>query len=270
MKRWIIIAVLCALPCIARVHYTRVWRAPAVSAVTDPNLHIWLEFSDETACGNGDYQDSSIYNNDGTQAVANSRATWTNDSGGALKFDTDDYLTANSLVTELQTNTVGTISCWVKHSSTNGPSTYQVYIGATDSGDALSFLMLYYDETLSRGYTAFCYENGAHKYNTGFTGAPTGDVGTWHHLALVQAGVSPVLYVDGVGPYAIIGATVPSAWFSTVNNLDVAFVGAENSAGWAGYLYGTLDDAKIWNRALTSNEVYTLYMAGSTNGTGTH
>jgi len=42
------------------------------------------------------------------------------------------------------------------------------------------------------------------------------------------------------------------------------------SAGGAEYFTGIIDDVMIFNRVLTSNECYQLYMMGSTNGTGTH
>jgi len=42
------------------------------------------------------------------------------------------------------------------------------------------------------------------------------------------------------------------------------------SSGGSEYFTGIVDDVMVFNRVLTSDECYQLYMMGSTNGTGTH
>ena len=92
MKRWIIIAVLCALPCIARVHYTRVWRAPAVSEAAPAvpvyplggtNLILWMPY-DAGDVVTTNFADRSTAGHNGTSTNA---PVWTNLLGGYCVFD---------------------------------------------------------------------------------------------------------------------------------------------------------------------------------------
>jgi len=76
----------------------------------------------------------------------------------------------------------------------------------------------------------------------------------WHHLAAVGSGASTAFYIDG--------SSVGSATYkSTANIYSVG-----NYAG-GGQQFGTIDDFRVYNRALSPSEITTLYTGGSvTNG----
>jgi len=79
--------------------------------------------------------------------------------------------------------------------------------------------------------------------------APTD--GQWHHLAGVYDGTKAVLYLDGVDK-ATAPVSGPIAW----NNLPVTF--AENAAHRGHRWSGWLDDARLYARALSAEEVKAL------------
>ena len=83
------------------------------------------------------------------------------------------------------------------------------------------------------------------------TTCPAPTDGQWHHLAGVYDGTKAVLYMDGVEK-ASASVAGPIAW----NNLPVTF--AENAASRGHRWSGWLDDARLYTRALSAEELKAL------------
>jgi hypothetical protein len=86
-------------------------------------------------------------------------------------------------------------------------------------------------------------------------GATAVSLGQWNHVALVYDGASRTFYVNGVfagagNAPAISPDTNPSAIGNVVSNNMASF-------------NGLIDELSIYNRALSSNEVNSIYLAGS-------
>ncbi|MBI3267636.1 MAG: protein kinase [Planctomycetes bacterium] len=82
--------------------------------------------------------------------------------------------------------------------------------------------------------------------------APLG-FGQWHHLAGVLSEGNATLYVDGVlrGSKPVVGALM---------GIDaVTLAGISVSGGVNGTLNGSLDEVKVWNRALSAAEIKQLF-----------
>lgn len=80
--------------------------------------------------------------------------------------------------------------------------------------------------------------------------------GQWHHVAVVRRGTTVTFYMDGVAGYS---ATV-SGTFSTGRPV---ILGADNTGGTARLTVdGLLDDVRIYNRALSADEIERLYNFG--------
>lgn len=88
--------------------------------------------------------------------------------------------------------------------------------------------------------------------------------GLWHHVALVRSGVNASMYVDAV---EITNVTMPSV--INVNNTATTQMGRSICACCDGTqsFKGKLDEVAIYTRALSSNEIASIYSAG-TNGLG--
>jgi hypothetical protein len=83
----------------------------------------------------------------------------------------------------------------------------------------------------------------------------------WHLVAVVHdaATMSSQMYVDGVA----IGT--PQASGTAYNNVDVTIGARRNSSsntGWGWAVTGEIDDARIYARELTPEELMALYLAG--------
>lgn len=88
--------------------------------------------------------------------------------------------------------------------------------------------------------------------------------GQWHHVALVRSGVNASMYVDAV---MVTNVTMPSV--INVNNTATTQMGRSICACCDGTqsFNGKLDEVAIYSRALSSNEVASIFSAG-TNGLG--
>lgn len=86
----------------------------------------------------------------------------------------------------------------------------------------------------------------------------TGNVTTgWHHVVMVINGAGvPTAYLDGVsvGSYAGASAVAPSASVG---------IGSSQPNATARYFNGSIDDVRIYNRALPPSDVLALYSAGA-------
>jgi GH25 family lysozyme M1 (1,4-beta-N-acetylmuramidase) len=117
------------------------------------------------------------------------------------------------------------------------------------SGDGANELKLeQYNATHQVGFTIF----GVGDYNFGYT-APQA---AWTHLAFVASGTQMQLYANG----ALMGT------ITTNCPCPRGYIGAGyvNSNGHiVDYLKGGLDEVQVFNRALSSTEINTIYNAGS-------
>ncbi len=92
----------------------------------------------------------------------------------------------------------------------------------------------------------------------GWISSPAGGLtqGIWTHVAGVYDGTSVSLYINGllIGSTPAPGAIVPSA-----NDLNIG----RDPSNSARFFNGLIDEAAIFNRALSAQEIATIYNAGS-------
>ncbi|MHC1769096.1 MAG: LamG domain-containing protein [Verrucomicrobiia bacterium] len=95
-------------------------------------------------------------------------------------------------------------------------------------------------------------------------------VGSWHQYLVTKAGSSYTVYIDGVQKvgtdYMISeGSDTPVVVDGGPSSIQTG-IDASLTIGWAeggGYFQGSLDDIRIYNRALSSEEVQSLYASES-------
>jgi hypothetical protein len=82
----------------------------------------------------------------------------------------------------------------------------------------------------------------------------------WHHMFVVYDGVAGTLkmYVDGVLYRTDYGAPGRTCRKSTGS----VYIGRDLNNAASGYFGGRIDDLRVYGRALTSNEVFTIYNGG--------
>ncbi len=168
--------------------------------------------------------------------------------GQALNFNggVNNYiLLPNSLI---QNNTAITTSMWFKTTISGGMFGYQNGAAGATAANYVPMLYVGTDGKL-RG-----------EYYQGTLNALTssGSVmdGKWHHAVLTGNVNTQSLYLDG----SLVGTLS-----GTITNLDMSFnqIGIAKVSGWPsggnGPFSGAIDDVRIYNRALSAQEVAQLY-----------
>ena len=200
----------------------------------------------------------------GGTAPAWTASGWT---GSALSFDnTDDVATANTYDAIDLTSQL-TLSAWVNLNSTAG--THDVF-GKVITGTNFQYRMAVRNGNnltfeFCDGVLAAC--NSGTNWNAQTTTGANIQAGQWYHLVATydDAADNIVLYINGQ-PYAdsvLNGAPETTPLVSSPNaNILMGL-------SWAGEdTDGIIDDARIYNRALTADEVKQLYLFGLAHGPG--
>lgn len=140
-----------------------------------------------------------------------------------------------------------TISVWIyntglKHST----SDHQSIFLRQGSNFTKTWLLKWNDSSNLRAYT----ENSSYtNYNSDKT-----LLGHWYHLAAVFNDSSASIYVDG----NLVNTNLmskPMSWTT-----DSIYLGYSGNTGNQSYgFFGKIDDVAIWNRALTSNDIGSIY-----------
>lgn len=166
--------------------------------------------------------------------------------GGALRFDgTDDYVSVGAPSSLAVTNAFS-ISAWVKSSNLSGR---RGVVSKVATGS--DYIIIETNESTFRVL--------AGNLSGTSTALSSGAIDTnWHHVVFKYDGTTSSLYVDGT---FVTSATVnlsPYGW-----NTGGGWVLGGNESGFVSYYDGSLDDIRIYNRALGANEITKLYNAGS-------
>jgi hypothetical protein len=182
--------------------------------------------------------DVSGNNNNGTIAGA----TWTTTGryGSALSFNGKSSLVTVPESPSLDLKTSLTLEAWVKPTAT--PTGFQAILFKEMPTDTAYYL-----------------------YRSGFSAAPLGGVyigaeqtataangltlNTWSHLALTYNGTQEQLYVNG----ALVASRSQTGTVQT--STGVLHIGGDSL--WGEYFLGSIDEIRIYNRALSAAEIQT-------------
>ena len=171
-----------------------------------------------------------------------SGASWvTGHTGSALSFDgTDDHVALASLGTFY--NTAFTLEAWVRKATTK--KDVAVVGSWTGSGP-----MLWIDHVAGHHYATL-----GSSLSSYLDSGQSPIVGQWQHLAATFDGTTARYYIDGaqVASQAVSGAV------GTSNTWRIGAYGT--SLG--GFFDGTVDDVRVYNRALSAGEIVSTATTG--------
>ncbi len=234
--------------------------------VNDPIGAAWEGFCEMgtptvTAGGGGGAASTIVYDrsgNNNTGTLTNGPQPVAGKIGQGLSFDgTDDYVTVpNSNTFDFGTGPF-TFSAWAKTTST---AYSMLFLRYNSSGGGGQIFM-----SFSRGggadtgkvelYTWNSTQEEVYRKSSG-----TINDGQWHHVVGVRDGGTITIYVDG----AVNQGTQTGS--ATINaSSDGTFgIGYNSNEGGApgGYFDGSLDDVRVYNRALSISEIKQLYNMG--------
>lgn len=211
-------------------------------------LVLWYKFNETS----GNAIDSSGNNNNGTPTGTTIESNCIR--GGCRGFNGSDYVTAASAPSASSTDSM-TYSIWLKPSGySNG--------GASDGSGTYFF-----DRTsATQGLYSLKAVSGQFSYQSRNDGGSNLQVisttsgitlNVWTHIVMVREyGVSFRIYKNAV----VEGSTATGAG-SAISPPRIT-VGASVANG-SGYVNGFIDDLRIYNRALSTQEIADLYRSGA-------
>ncbi len=178
--------------------------------------------------------------------------TWTiGQIGGAVNFDgTDDYIVSSSSINFASLSF--TVAGWAKRTSTG---TYDIILGnGTYSGD--STVLQFGFNNLDKLMCSFF----ANDLATSLTYTDS----NWHHWVCAYNATTNfrAIYLDGV---LVASDTAPIDYLGS----GVIYLGDDSGVGSSGSFSGQLDELRIYNRALSTDEISQLYRLTSPTGVDT-
>jgi len=215
------------------------------------------EGADNTCPGGvNDVCDSSEYGNDGVRAGP----TWTNEGkfGKALEFDGTNYVKIN-VDSWIRNSSYITISGWYYHNSNTQGAPWGIMTNVPGAATSDGF---WWHINYS-GTTLYLRTEDNINGESGYTGTPFVSVGNWYYLTTVVGTNKFDVYVNGV----LYKSWVPSNGFSWANiNVDTAYLTLGYS--YTASINGALDEVKIYNYALTEEEIKQEYNQGKVSVMG--
>jgi len=183
-------------------------------------------------------------------------------------FDgTDDYtlVDAHAVARVAANDTVGTYSAWVYADNVTGT---KVILSAGDNNSDTEWLQIY----LSNNELFIKLRHGgATQFEVSQT---TGSIKarTWTHVAVVQNGDRPILYVNGARvDMTDTTSTDLTYWYDELTGCDKFAIGVlESNATHTGDFTGAIGQVKYWNKALTDAEVLADYNGEALSDDGTY
>ena len=189
-------------------------------------------------------KDYSGFGNNGTVNGAIWNSTGGYDGFGAYLFDGVNDNIRFGTAPSLDGKANFSISAWIK---TEGSSADQTIIQQRDSG----YNGEYWVRVTSAGLVNFVvYGNSAYQFN--INSATEVDDGLWHHVVVEREGATGRIYIDG---------NLDASASGTVRDLDdtigvaIGYDIRDNNHPFN----GSIDDVKIFNRSLSSAQIYSLY-----------
>ena len=157
-----------------------------------------------------------------------------------------------------------TITGWAKSSQRGGTTIFQLYVAKRTTSATNGF----YVGMLEGSGLNFMIGDGTNRYDTRDTAYVPVNYDEWFHFAAVINRTSKQILLYKNGTLAV------SRSFTTLNNITNTAnlsIGNDEGQAQAGFNYpvkGQVDELAIWNRALNSSEILSLYQNGNaTNST---
>jgi hypothetical protein len=195
-------------------------------------------------------QDISGNGNTGTLVGMSALSLVPGKIAGALRFNGRNYIKSSTNLTAISSGTAYSMALWLKTASTNAGLTSVVDYSQTTT---FEYIGIGYGQTSHKPFFDIIDDAGNYEFLQ--SGVDIED-GKWHHIVGTRKGSAYNLYIDGLNTISAINTTIGTI---TPNCFTIGY-----NCHLAGMQFynGTLDDVRIYNRALSAQEVAQLYSMG--------
>lgn len=177
----------------------------------------------------------------------------------ALTLDgSTDALNVDALQTDISSDTTGSISVWFKATSLASVG----YVVAFS--DAINNELIRIRVETSGLLRVSENINALSPWEHQSAGSIS--TGIWYHIVVVQDGVSPKIYLDGIDITNLTSTSDTTVWFNDATGIDNGRIGCVNfnSGGNSSFWNGQIDDFRYYqNTVLTQSDVDLLYNSGA-------
>ncbi len=222
-------------------------------------LGLWHfdETSAGTAPGATDFRDHSGQGIHGSRSGAATIGTSGRfASGVGLHSATADYVNLPSAALGFGAGQDFTVSFWVNSTQPSHGGTWpNIANSEGSSAPRMGWNIALHNSTANAAWFAELWVSGVQ-----YTCSGTSDVadGSWHHLAVQRSGSNLLLYQDG-----ILSNTCAASNADIRNGSNQVVLGAHLTCGSICEFEGKIDEMGIWNRVLTSAELFQVYRRGA-------
>jgi Tol biopolymer transport system component len=193
---------------------------------------------------NGNANDESGNNNNG---VINGAVSAINRFGVANKSFSFDSITSNISIDDNPSfHSLNQITISVWFNATDSSNFWTKLVGKHFDASGGSFYLIW-----EHNYVRF---SAITDYQYGGLTSDNLILGSWHHACGVYNGTLMELYIDG-----LLVNSVPNSGVISETNYPITIGISER---WNEFFYGSIDDIRIYNRALTNVEVLQLFHEG--------
>jgi len=185
-------------------------------------------------------------------------------STNSFTFDGQfDYIDCNSAASSISGDNEGTVSLWVQP---NDIVSNQTIVNFSASTQTRQYLVLNLNSTYGFNVAMRTTSQSASGFFVHANVNPF-SVGTWTHLAVVQNGVSPQLYVNGVAvAQTFIVPSNDQKWLNDMGSFDTINIGRIFTSDLdQNYFDGLVDEFSYFSSALSSTDIETIYNNGVPN-----
>ena len=221
----------------------------AGSAPLDPNLIMWHKM-DADFDGSGIIYDATTNDFDGVQTNSNKQPVWSSSNGGKFIFDgSDDNIHLGDNTFHFMASTSFTVTAWVRGDlPESGEGVWTIF----DAEGRIARL------SAKNGSWAFAWYNGAVDYEvltsavgTYLSNKWTFVVGVWDKPAQTN-----LIYTWGTFRNSIATTGSPDTSQNRANYIGQSYVAGDQ---WG----GDIGEVSIYGKALSSNEIYTIFNTSS-------
>ena len=200
------------------------------------NGEMYLKKAGSTDAGSIVVYDSGVWKGFANEAVSFSNAY-------SVDFDgTNDYI---SVTQDSAINISGniTLSAWVNRTATGS---YNAIYTKRQVGGSMNYQFIINN---SNGQVGLGHSGGSWVYNTTTTLA----TGTWYHVAVTVSSGTAQFYVNGVAEDSFTGISINATTHDLIIGATVGY----------NYFGGNIDEASIFNSALSSSDITSIYNSGT-------
>ncbi len=217
-------------------------QSPTPTPVTTPTPGLIPDLQARYALDEGNGTTAADSSGNGNSGAING-ATWTaGKGGGGLNFDGNDYVTRTNPSAGLKPSLEVATAAWIKMSATD-----------TGGAEIVSMGDSYAIRVQTNGNVQFFYYNGTTWKSIITAGVNMRD-GVWHHIVGQKTSTALQIYVDGISK-----ASTPNTGTISYTLGTSLFTGRHGNGNTIYDFVGSIDDVRIYNRALSNQEVLELY-----------